>query len=411
MVGNFPKKSFREVPLDGKTVLVRVDYNVPLRDDGSIADDFRIRASLPTLHALIDRRCKVILIAHLGRPDGKVSPKESLEPVAHRLMELLGQPVKFVNDCVGDVVVQASKRLHESEVLLLENLRFHADEETNDETFARQLAESSGAQYFVQEGFGVVHRAHASTEAITHFLPSSAGILLETEYTKITQAMKQPKRPLTAILGGAKISDKIPIIEKFIAVADHIVIGGAMANTFLRYNGLPIGKSKVEDGCDDMIRKIYDAASKKADTPQAYAELIVLPVDVAVAKAISPDSERRVVSVKDVVEDDIILDIGTQSIERAVALIEQSHTVVWNGTMGMAELPNFAHGSARLALAIAEDRSSIDSVVGGGDTADFVMKWDGHDGAGFGHVSTGGGASIELMSGMSLPGIAALMDA
>jgi 3-phosphoglycerate kinase len=407
MVGTFLKKSFHDVPLDGKTVLVRVDYNVPLASDGTIADDFRIRASLPTIHELVKRRCKIVLIAHLGRPDGKVSSKESLEPVAHKLIDLLQKPVKFVDDCVGDKVVQASRRLHPGEIVLLENLRFHPGEEANDPAFAESLAKSSGADYFVQEGFGVVHRAHASTEGVTHYLPSSAGILLEREYCMITHAMAGPERPLTAVMGGAKISDKIDVIEKFVAVADRIVIGGAMANTFLKYHGYNIGKSKYEDGLEGIIERIYAAAEKKTD---AVDEFIVLPTDVAVTSTPDSTARRTVVSVRDVTDDESILDIGTDSIARAVKIIETSKTVVWNGTMGMAEIPQFAHGSARVALALASAKGKIMSVVGGGDTADFVLHWDRHDGASFDHVSTGGGASIELMAGVTLPGIAALMD-
>lgn len=406
MGGKFPKKSFRDVPLDGKTVLVRVDYNVPLKD-GKIADDFRIRASLPTIKSLVKRRCKIVLMSHLGRPGGTANAQESLEPVAHRLIELLHRPVKFVNECVGDKVVQASRRLHEGEILLLENLRFHEGEEANDREFARELAENCGANYFVQDGFGVVHRAHASTEGITHFLPSSAGLLLEKEYTRIMAAMSDPKRPLTAILGGAKISDKVPVIEKFVAVADHIIVGGAMTNTFLKFRGFPIGASKTEDGLDDVIGRIYDIASRKVDDVERF---IQLPVDVAVATEITATAERRVIAVNDVQPSDIILDIGSQTIDHACSAIARSGTVVWNGTMGMAELDNFAHGSARIALAIAQRGPELTSVVGGGDTADFVMQWDGHDGASFGHVSTGGGASIELMATGSLPGIDALME-
>jgi phosphoglycerate kinase len=407
MVGTFPKKSFHDVPLDGKTVLVRVDYNVPLNDDGTIADDFRIRASLPTLHELVKRRCKIVLIAHLGRPDGKVNPKESLEPVAHRLIELFKLPVRFVDECVGDKVQQASKRLRPGEILLLENLRFHPGEEANDLAFAETLAKSSSAEYFVQEGFGVVHRAHASTEGVTHYLPSSAGLLLEKEYRMITHAMAHPERPLTAVMGGAKISDKIDVIEKFVAVADTIIIGGAMANTFLKYHGHSIGKSKCEDGLEDIIKRIYTAAEKKTDN---IDDFIVLPSDVAVGKSVQPSERRVIVGVDDVSDDEMILDIGTESISRAVSIVEHSNTVVWNGTMGMAELPQFAHGSARIALALAKEKGRIMSVVGGGDTADFVLHWDQHDGASFDHVSTGGGASIELMAGVTLPGIAALMD-
>ncbi len=408
MVGTFPKKSFHSVPLDGKTVLVRVDYNVPLAKDGTIADDFRIRASLPTIHELMKRHCKIVLIAHLGRPDGKVNQSESLEPVAHRLIELLKQPVKFVDDCVGDKVLQASRRLRPGEVLLLENLRFHAGEEANDMAFAEVLARSSSADYFVQEGFGVVHRAHASTDAITHFLPSSAGLLLEREYRMITHAMSNPERPLTAIMGGAKISDKIDVIEKFVAVADKIIIGGAMANTFLKYHGYSIGKSKHEDGLEDIVKRIYTAAEKKTSSVD---EFIVLPTDVAVATTLDGTARRTVVDINDVAEDEYIVDIGTASIETAIHIVSGSKTVIWNGTMGMAEMPQFAHGSARIALELAQQADSVTSIVGGGDTADFVLHWDQHDGKSFDHVSTGGGASIELMAGVRLPGIQALLNA
>ena len=408
MVGKFTKKSFHDVPLDGATVLVRVDYNVPLAPDGTIADDFRIRASLPTIRALQRRRCKIVLCSHLGRPDGKKDPHASLEPVALRLIELLKKPVRFVNDCIGDKVVHASKSLGEKDILLLENLRFYPGEEKNDPNFAKKLALSCHANYFVQDGFGVVHRAHASVDAITQYLPSCAGLLLEKEVRALTSAMTHPRTPFTAILGGAKISDKIGMIEKFVARADHIIIGGALANTILKYRGMSVGKSKVEAGCDEAIKRLYETArAKNADVDK----FIILPTDVAVAEAISSDQPRTVVDVRTVGDDDIILDIGTETIERAVRVIEGSKTVIWNGTLGMSELPNFAHGSARVALALAQRKDKLTSVVGGGDTADFVMHWDGHDGASFDHVSTGGGASIELMSGEKLPGVEALMNA
>lgn len=408
MVGHFPKKSFRDMPLDGKTVLVRVDYNVPLDAVGVIADDFRIRSSLPTLRELIKRRCKIVLVSHLGRPDGKVNESESLEPVAHRLIELLKMPVRFVDDCVGDKVVQASKRLGEGDLLLLENVRFHPGEEANDPVFAEELARSSGAEYFIQEGFGVVHRAHASTEGVTHYLPSCAGLLLEREYLMITAAMHHPKRPLTAVLGGAKISDKIDVIERFVAVADTMIIGGAMANTFLKYQGYNIGKSKYEAGLEDIIHRIYAASEKKNKNVDDF---LILPTDVAVAKSVNPTERRTVVDISDVADDEYILDIGSDSIQTATNVIEQSKTVVWNGTLGMSELPMFAYGSARVALALARNKGKIMSVLGGGDTADFVLHWDQHDGASFDHISTGGGASIELMAGVKLPGIDSLMDA
>lgn len=406
MVGTFFKKSFHDVPLDGKTVLVRVDYNVPLSSDGTIADDFRIRASLPTIHELIKRRCRIVLIAHLGRPDGKPNQKESLEPVAHRLIELLHKQIKFVDDCVGDKVVQASKRLHPGEVLLLENLRFHSGESKNDASFARQLAVDSGADYFVQDGFGIAHRAQASTEGITHFLPSSAGLLLQKEYTALTEAMSNPKHPMTAVLGGAKISDKISVIETFTKTADTIVIGGAIANTFLKYHGFNIGKSLYEDGLGDTIDAIYSAAQQR--TPDVHS-LILLPKDVAVAKSLDKDAERKVVLLNDVADDDYILDIGDATIEEYAQKISGAKTVVWSGTLGYAEAPAFAHGSARAALAMAA-ASDQTSVVGGGDTVDFVLGWSGGDTGPFTHISSGGSASIELMSGVKLPGIEALMN-
>jgi 3-phosphoglycerate kinase len=407
MVGTFLKKSFHDVPLDGKTVLVRVDYNVPLSEDGTIMDDFRIQASLPTIHELIKRRCKIVLIAHLGRPDGTPNQKDSLEPVAHRLIELLQQPIKFVDDCVGDKVLQASKRLHAGEVLLLENLRFHAGEAKNDADFARQLALDSGADFFVQDGFGVAHRAQASTEGITHFLPSCAGLLLQKEYTALTQAMSSPKHPMTAILGGAKISDKISVIETFTHIADTIVIGGAIANTFLKYHGFSIGKSLYEEGLEETIDSIYAAAQQR--TPDVHS-LILLPKDVAVAKSLDKDAERKIVLLNSVEDDDYILDIGDATIEQYAQKISSAKTVVWSGTLGYAEAPAFAHGSARAALAIATAESDQISVVGGGDTVDFVLGWSGGDTSRFTHISSGGSASIELMSGMKLPGIEALMN-
>lgn len=404
----FPKKSLRDVPLDGATVLVRADYNVPLAPDGSIADDYRIQMSLPTLRHLIARGCKVVVVAHLGRPDGERNLKYTLEPVAVHLSALLSLQVGFVPECVGDQVVQAMKSLAAGQVVLLENLRFHAGEEANDTQFARLLAHDSGASYFVQDGFGVVHRAHASTDAVTRHLPSVAGLLVEKEWISIERAISAPERPMVAVLGGAKISDKIGVIEKFVAVADTIVIGGAMANTFLKYRGLNVGASLTEDGLGGVMDKIYDAAKAKVGE-QLIDDFIILPRDVAVAGSTGVNERRVVVGIDDVHDDEMILDIGGESIARAVSAIAGARTVVWNGTMGYAELPQFAHGSARIALALAQHSDTV-SVVGGGDTADFVLHWDAKKGGSFSHVSTGGGASLELMSGLPMPGISALLD-
>ena len=405
----FSKRTLADVPLDGRTVLLRADYNVPLLANGTIADDYRMTQSVPTIRALLDRGCKVIICSHLGRPDGKVVASESLAPVAEHLTELLGTHVAFVPDCIGDRVKQATKHLAKGKVLLLENLRFHAGEEANDPNFAELLAKDTGAEYFVQDGFGVVHRAHASTDAITRYLPSVAGLLLVKEYEAITGAMANPTHPMVAVLGGAKISDKIKVIERFVQIADKIIIGGAMANTFLKYHGREIGKSVHEAGLDDILKRIYDAAEAKVGAKN-LDEFIILPTDVAVAAAINEKARRAVVRVDDIDRDDYILDIGFESIDTATEALQGAGTVVWNGTMGYAELPQFAHGSARIALALASQPETV-SVIGGGDTADFVLHWDSQKGGSFSHVSTGGGASLELMAGEPMPGIEALLDA
>ena len=403
----FPKKTIRDVPLHGKTVLVRADYNVPLEDDGTIADDYRLTQSLPTINYLLEQDCKVVICSHLGRPEGKINLKYTLEPVAVRLSELLGQTVNFVPVATGDRVVQAVKKLGQAQVLLLENVRFYPGEEADDMGFAKQLAKDTGAAYFVQDGFGVVHRAHASTDAITHCLPSVSGLLLEKEFISITGAMENPKKPLVAVLGGAKVEDKITVIERFIDVADHILIGGAMANTFLKFKGQPIGKSVHEDDLDETMQRIYEKAEAKVG-PDKVDKFILLPVDVAVATEIAASQPRKIVEIKDVAKNQYILDLGPRSIEAAVAALKDAGTAVWSGTMGYAELAQFSHGSARIALQLAQQPQTT-SVVGGGDTVDFVLHWDAKKGGSFGHVSTGGSASLELMAGKKLPGIEALM--
>lgn len=404
----FFKQTILTVPLEHKTVLLRADYNVPLLPDGTIADDLRIRASLPTIRRLLRDGCKVVIISHLGRPEGR-DEKLSLEPVAVRLAELLGESVRFVDQAVGDKVRMAIKRAPKHSVIMLENLRFHKEEEENDEAFAKKLAVDSGARYFVQDGFGVVHRAHASTSAITHYLPSVAGLLLKREYVTITKAMKSPERPLVAVLGGAKVSDKIGVITELIETADRIVIGGAMANTFLAYKGFKLGKSRIEDNTRGVIEDIYELASKKVGRKKVD-EFIMLPVDLAVARSVDAKEPRKNVRRNDVEADELALDIGDQTIERIIKVIEKAKTVIWNGTLGVAELPAFAHGSARLALTLAT-HPGITSIIGGGDTADFILDWDAKKGGSFSHVSTGGGASLELMAGEKLPGIESLLDA
>ncbi len=405
-MGGFFKQTIRDVPLQGKTVLVRADYNVPLKKNGHIADDFRIQASLPTLNYLLDHGCKVVVMSHLGRPDGK-DKALSLEPIGQRLAKLLGRDVHFVNDCIGDRVKQVVKRAPKNAVVLLENLRFYKEEEADDHAFAKKIALATGARYFVQDGFGVVHRAHASTHAITLCLPAVSGLLLEKEYIAITEAMSRPKRPLVAVMGGAKVSDKIKVIDEFVGVADRIVIGGAMANTFLAYKGYAMGKSKVEADQTATLDAIYRAAAAKVGATK-MDDFIVLPTDVAVARTFA-NEPRRSISVDEVAVDELALDIGDATIETITTIVEQAKTVVWNGPLGVSEFDSFAHGSARLALALAT-HPDITSIIGGGDSADFVLNWDAKHGGSFSHVSTGGGASLDLMAGEKLPGIESLLD-
>ena len=406
---NFSKQTVRDIDVDRQVVLVRVDYNVPLKKDGSIDDDLRIRASLPTIKYLIERQCKLVLVSHLGRPEGR-DQSQSLAPVAARLSELLGQSVKFIDDCVGDKVYQTVKHAPCGSVILLENLRYYPQEEADDMEFAKNIAKSTGANLFVQDGFGAAHRAHASTHAITQFLPSFAGLLLEKEVTMINRSMELPARPFVAIIGGAKISDKIDLIKRFIDKADKILIGGAMANTFLKFKRYDMGKSLVESDQDEILREIYDLAAAKVG-PENVDDFLVLPKDLAVSTSIDdPDQIRREVSVDKIADDEMALDIGTQAIDQFCDIISTAKTIVWNGPMGIAEKEVFSIGSARIALAIAANNEDV-SIVGGGDTADFVLKWSDGDESSFTHISTGGGASMELMSGKKLPGVESLLDA
>lgn len=403
----FFKRTVKDIPIDQKTVLVRADYNVPLNKKGEISDDLRIQASLPTIQYLQKRADKVVIMSHLGRPGGRDAAL-SLEPIATRLSELLKKPVIFVEDCIGDKVVQAVKKAPKGSVILLENLRYYPEEEANDHAFAKKIAQSTAARYFVQDGFGVVHRAHASTDAITQYIPSVAGLLLEREYATISGAMEHPKRPLVAVMGGAKVSDKITVIERLVHIADKIVIGGAMANTFLQYKGHDMGGSMIEKDQAPVLDGIYQAAHDKLDT--SIDDFIILPTDVAVAADIDENAKRRNVKLGNLDAKDKALDIGDTSIERVAEEVAKAKMVIWNGTLGYAELPEFAHGSARLALTLAT-HPEIDSIIGGGDTADFALKWDGNRGESFTHVSTGGGASLELMAGKKLPGVESLLDA
>lgn len=407
MVGKLHKRTIRKVPLAGKTVLLRTDYNVPMTD-GKIDDDFRIRASLPTIRKLLDDGCKIVIISHCGRPNGTKDMRYTLEPVAQRLAELLRSDVRFVDDCVGKKVEMAIKRAPKNSVIMLENLRFYPEEEANDDAFAANIVQSTHAEYFVQDGFGVVHRAHASTSAITQHVPSAAGLLLEKEYVTIRDAVQHPRRPFLALLGGAKISDKIHVIQQFVATADQIVLGGAMANTFLAYHGHDMAKSKLEKGQETVIRNIYERVAQKVGDAMVD-NFLVLPTDVLVAE--HGDAAKTAVRQVDALQSgDVAYDIGPDAIERMQAAIARSQTVIWNGTMGFAEQKVFRAGSVAAADSIANQQHGT-SVIGGGDTAAFVMEWGGENEKHFSHISTGGGASLDLMAGKKLPGVEALLDA
>ena len=428
---SFNKQTIRDIDVGGKTVLVRADYNVPLSSTGKITDDYRIKQSLPTIKYLLEKKAKVIIISHLGRPDGKIDKKFSLRPVADELRHLLApNEVKFVHDCVGNDVKESASKIKNGEVLLLENLRFHKEEEDDDDIFAKQLAEL--ADIFVQDGFGVVHRAHASTVAITKFIPSVSGLLLEKEVDTITNVMEIPKRPLVTIIGGAKIADKIELINRFIEISDFVSIGGAMANTFLKAINLDIGHSVYDKGEINLAKDILDKAHEKS-TKQPFT--FFLPQDAVVAKNISSLSKTRIVDwsshvVADIENypkkpsvdnfkieaDEMILDIGPFSSSFIAGAMQLAGTVIWNGTMGVTETPGlhgpvgpFARGTEIIVESmLGEFGNRPFSLVGGGDTVGYLESRKIIDS--FDHVSTGGGASLELMAGRKLPGVEALMD-
>lgn len=407
-MGRFFKQTIHDVNLRGLTVLVRVDYNVPLTATGGIASDLRIRASLPTLRYLLEQRCKIVLMSHLGRPKG-ADPTYSLRPVARRLAELLGWPVQFIDGCVGDKLRQAARHMAAGDILMLENLRFYDEESRDDMVFARAIARAVRPDYFVQDGFAVVHRAHASTHAITLYVPGLAGDLLVHEYTTLTAAMSRPARPLVAIIGGVKIADKIALIERLIDKADTILIGGAMANTFLAYRGYGMGHSTVEPKQEQVLAAIYHRAAEKVGG-ERVDQFLRLPSDVAVALSPETVGDRREVSIDEIGEHEMALDIGAETMAQFASVIASAKTVIWNGPLGYSTNRLFARGSARIAEAIVQNYG-VTSIIGGGDTAEFVLGWDGHDGRQFSHISTGGGASLELMSGKKLPGVESLLDA
>ncbi|MBV9120973.1 MAG: phosphoglycerate kinase [Chloroflexi bacterium] len=391
------KKSVKDVELKGKRVLVRVDFNVPL-EHGRITDDTRIRASLPTIQYLIEQGAKTILVSHLGRPDGKVVDDLRLAPVAQRLGELLGKPVDYVPESVGPVAEQHVKALRAGGVALLENIRFHPEEEQNDPAFAKSLA--ALAEVFVNDAFGTAHRGHASTEGVAHDLPAVAGLLLQRELDVMDKALSAPERPFVAIIGGAKVSDKIAVLQNLLSKVDGLLIGGGMANTFLVAIGCSVGESLLER------EKVAEAREIIRQADQRKVQLM-LPRDVVVASAFSNDAEIKTVSIQETPEGWRILDIGPATVKQYCEVIIKAGTVVWNGPMGVFEMDKFAEGTRGIAQAVAACTGL--TIAGGGDSV-AAIEQAGLAGK-IGHISTGGGATLELLEGRVLPGVAALQDA
>jgi phosphoglycerate kinase len=393
------KQTIRDADVAGKRVFVRVDFNVPL-EDGKVTDDSRIRAAVPTIKSLLDQGAKVILASHLGRPKGKVQDGLRLRPVGARLTQLIRRNVPVTGDALGVGTEDAVKRLRPGEVLLLENLRFHAEEEANDPDFARTLA--GYADVYVNDAFGTAHRAHASTVGIAELLPAYAGLLMERELEMLSKLLEAPERPFAAILGGAKVSDKIKVIDNLLTKVDVLVLGGGMANTFLLAQGKSVGKSLAEQDRVEDARRILDAA-------EAKGVKIVLPVDVIVAKEVTRGTEYKTLPAEKIPASWHIVDIGAKSLELMQEALADVRTVFWNGPLGVFEIPSFAHGTNAIARLLA-DRASDGAtvVVGGGDSVAAVTQQGLADR--MTHISTGGGASLEFLEGRELPGVAVLLD-
>lgn len=388
----FNKKTVKDIDVKGKKVLVRVDFNVPLKD-GIVGDDTRIQAALPTLRYLLEQGAAAILCSHLGRPKG-VDLSYSMKPVAGHLGELIDAEVYFSDECVGPVAEHAAASLEPGQVLVLENTRFYPGEKKNDPEMAKQLA--ALADVYVNDAFGSAHRAHASTEGVAQFLPAVAGFLLEKEIRYLGQAIADPERPFVAILGGAKISDKIGVIKNLLVKADQILIGGGMANTFFKAQGYPVGDSLVEDEALDTARELLDQGGSK----------LRLPVDVVIADAFAADANHKIMAMGPIPPGWRIMDIGPETLVSYAKVVHEAGTVVWNGPMGVFEFIEFAKGTFGLAQAVAD--SNAESIIGGGDSAAAIKQ------SGLAekvtHISTGGGASLEMLEGIILPGLAALQD-
>ena len=392
------KKTIQDIDVSGKKVLVRVDFNVPLAEDGTVSDDKRIVAALPTIKYLLENKAKVILCSHLGRPKGTVNPKYSLAPVGARLSELLPDTkIWFAEDTIGESAKTAIADMKDGEIVLLENVRFYPEEEKNDPAFARALA--SLADIFVSDAFGTVHRAHASTAGVASYLPAVAGFLIGKELGVMGEALENPKRPFVAILGGAKVADKIGVIKNLLGKCDSLIVGGGMAYTFLRAQGYGIGTSLLDADSIDLAKELMEEARAKGVN-------LLLPVDNVVAKEFDANAEHKVVKSTEIPDGWMGMDIGPKTVELFRKTIVEAATVIWNGPMGVFEFPAFAEGTKKIAAACAECRGV--TIIGGGDSASAVKK------LGFAdkmtHISTGGGASLEFLEGKVLPGVAVLND-
>ncbi len=391
------KRTVSDVDVAGKTAIVRVDFNVPLDKQGHVTDATRIEAALPTIHYLLEHNARVVLMSHLGRPDGKVVESMRMAPVARELERLLGQPVKMAPDSVGPEVERLVRDLQPGEVLMLENLRFHPEEEANDPGFAKQLA--ALGDIYVNDAFGTAHRAHASTEGIAHYLPAVAGFLMQKELDALGGIVENPEHPFAAIIGGAKVSSKIKVLQNLLTKVDILIIGGGMANTFLKAKGYEVGSSLLEpdkvDVAWDLMRQAQDKGVQ-----------LGLPIDVVVAQRFEADAPTRVVEVDQVPEGWTIVDIGPRTVEEFRAVLLPARTIFWNGPMGVFEMPRFAAGTKAIAEILS--KSDAVTVVGGGDSVAAVEQMGYADR--MSHISTGGGASLELIEGRTLPGVAALQD-
>jgi phosphoglycerate kinase len=391
------KKSIKDIDVKGKRVFCRVDFNVPM-ENGNVTDDTRIRAALPTIQYLSDQGAKVILASHLGRPKGKVVEELRLTPVAKRLSELLGKNIAKSNEAYGEIAQSEVEKLNEGDILLLENVRFYPGEEKNDPELAKAFAEL--ADVYVNDAFGAAHRAHASTEGIAKHLPAVSGLLMEKELEVLGKALSNPERPFTAIIGGAKVKDKIGVIENLLEKVDNLIIGGGLAYTFIKSKGYEIGNSLLEEDKIDLAKSFIDKAEEKGVK-------MYMPVDAVVADDFSADANIKEVNIDSIPSDWEALDIGPKTREIYADVIKNSKLVIWNGPMGVFEIDAFANGTKRVAEALADSTDTY-SVIGGGDSAAAVEKFDLADK--MSHISTGGGASLEFMEGKKLPGVVALND-